>query len=309
MNKKYDVTIIGAGPAGLTAAVYAARAGLSVAMVERGAPGGQMVNTFEIENYTGFEKISGPELSMKMLEHAQKTGANYVYGDVLGITTNEEGIHVIDCGNQLIESKVVILATGTKHRLLNVPGEKELSGRGISWCAVCDGAFFKGKRVAVIGGGDSAIEEAIYLAGIVEKVYVIHRRDELRAQKVLQERAFKDEKIEFVWDSVVDSFKEKDGKLQQIAIKNVKDETISDLEVSGAFIYIGLDPITEMIKNLGITNQAGYIEVNQAMETKVPGIFGAGDVTNKELRQVVTAVNDGAIAAQSAFKYIETQLN
>ena len=308
MEKKYDVSIIGAGPAGLTAAVYAARAGLSVAMIERGAPGGQMVNTFEIENYTGFEKISGPELSMKMFEHAQKTGAEYVYGDVKSIEKNEDGTHKIDCGSQKIDTKSVIVATGTKHRFLNVPGEKELSGRGISWCAVCDGAFFKGKKVAVIGGGDSAIEEAIYLSGIAEKVYVIHRRDELRAQKVLQERAFNDEKIEIVWDSVVDSFQEQDGKLKNISIKNVKNDSLSELEVSGAFIYIGLDPITEMVKDLGITDQFGYVEVNQSMETNMPGIFAAGDVVNKELRQVVTAVNDGAIAAQSAFKYIETVL-
>lgn len=308
MEKVYDVAIIGAGPAGLTAAIYAARASLSVVMIERGAPGGQMVNTFEIENYTGFEKISGPDLSMKMFEHAQAAGAEYAYGNVEKVTIAEDGTKLIDCGDHEVQAKTIIIATGTKHRLLNVPGEQQLSGRGISWCAVCDGAFFKGKKVAVIGGGDSAVEEAIYLAGLVEKVTVIHRRDELRAQKVLQTRAFNDEKIEFVWDSVVESFEEENGKLGGIKVKNVKTGEISTVEAAGAFIYIGLDPITDMVKDLGITDEAGYINVDHSMATNLPGVFAAGDVTNKELRQVVTAVNDGAIAAQAAFKYIETNL-
>ena len=308
MEKVYDVAIIGAGPAGLTAAIYAARASLSVVMIERGAPGGQMVNTFEIENYTGFEKISGPDLSMKMFEHAQAAGAEYAYGNVEKVTIAEDGTKLIDCGDHEVQAKTIIIATGTKHRLLNVPGEQQLSGRGISWCAVCDGAFFKGKKVAVIGGGDSAVEEAIYLAGLVEKVTVIHRRDELRAQKVLQTRAFNDEKIEFVWDSVVESFEEENGKLGGIKVKNVKTGEISTVEAEGAFIYIGLDPITDMVKDLGITDEAGYINVDHSMATNLPGVFAAGDVTNKELRQVVTAVNDGAIAAQAAFKYIETNL-
>lgn len=308
MEKVYDVAIIGAGPAGLTAAIYAARASLSVVMIERGAPGGQMVNTFEIENYTGFEKISGPDLSMKMFEHAQAAGAEYAYGNVENVMIAEDGTKIIDCGDHQVHAKTIIIATGTKHRLLNVPGEQQLSGRGISWCAVCDGAFFKGKKVAVIGGGDSAVEEAIYLAGLVEKVTVIHRRDELRAQKVLQTRAFNDEKIEFVWDSVVESFEEDNGKLDGVKVKNVKTGEVSTIEAAGAFIYIGLDPITDMVKDLGITDEAGYISVDHSMATNLPGVFAAGDVTNKELRQVVTAVNDGAIAAQAAFKYIETNL-
>lgn len=308
MEKIYDVAIIGAGPAGLTAAIYAARASLSVVMIERGAPGGQMVNTFEIENYTGFEKISGPDLSMKMFEHAQAAGAEYAYGNVENVTVAEDGTKIIDCGDHQMYARTIIIATGTKHRLLNIPGEQQLSGRGISWCAVCDGAFFRGKKVAVIGGGDSAVEEAIYLAGLVEKVTVIHRRDELRAQKVLQNRAFNDEKIEFVWDSVVESFEEENGKLGGVKIKNTKTGEISTVEAAGAFIYIGLDPITDMVKGLGVTDEAGYVIVDHSMTTNVPGVFAAGDVISKELRQVVTAVNDGAIAAQAAFKYIETTL-
>ncbi len=308
MEKVYDLAIIGAGPAGMTAAIYAARASLSVVMIERGAPGGQMVNTFEIENYTGFEKISGPDLSMKMFEHAQAAGAEYAYGNVENVTVAEDGTKIIDCGDHKIHAKTIIVATGTKHRLLNVPGENELSGRGISWCAVCDGAFFRGKKVVVVGGGDSAVEEAIYLAGLVEKVTVVHRRDELRAQKVLQQRAFSDEKIEFVWDSVVESFEEVNGKLGAVKVKNVKTGETSEIEADGAFIYIGLDPITDMIKELNVTDESGYVKVDHAMMTPVPGVFAAGDVISKELRQVVTAVNDGAIAAQSAFKYIETNL-
>lgn len=308
MEKVYDLAIIGAGPAGMTAAIYAARASLSVVMIERGAPGGQMVNTFEIENYTGFEKISGPDLSMKMFEHAQAAGAEYAYGNVENVTVAEDGTKIIDCGDHKIHAKTIIVATGTKHRLLNVPGENELSGRGISWCAVCDGAFFRGKKVVVVGGGDSAVEEAIYLAGLVEKVTVVHRRDELRAQKVLQQRAFSDEKIEFVWDSVVESFEEVNGKLGAVKVKNVKTGETSEIEAAGAFIYIGLDPITDMIKELNVTDESGYVKVDHTMMTPVPGVFAAGDVISKELRQVVTAVNDGAIAAQSAFKYIETNL-
>lgn len=308
LEQVYDVAIIGAGPAGLTAAIYGARAGLTVAMIERGAPGGQMVNTFEIENYTGFEKISGPDLSMKMFEHAQAAGAKYVYGDVKSVTPTDDNQYVVDCGNHQLHARTIVVTTGTKHRLLNIPGERELSGRGISWCAVCDGAFFKGKKVAVIGGGDSAVEEAIYLAGLAEKVWVVHRRDELRAQKILQKRAFSHEKIEFVWDSVVESFNEVNNKLGSVTVKNVKTGALSDFDVDGAFIYIGLDPITDMVKDLGVTNELGYVKVDATMATDVPGVFGAGDVIEKELRQIVTATNDGAIAAQSVFKYIETQL-
>jgi len=306
-NKQYDLAIIGAGPAGMTAAIYAARAGLSVAMIEAGAPGGQMVKTFEIENYTGYEAISGPELSMKMFEHAKKAGAEYIYGDVAGILPQENGRHIVDCGAKQINTRAIIVATGTKHRLLGIPGESELSGKGISWCAVCDGAFFKGKEVAVIGGGDSAVEEAIYLAGLVDKVYVIHRRDELRAHKVAQERATAHDKIEFIWDSVPVKFNAQDEKLASVTIKNVKTNTERDLEVAGTFIYIGLDPVSNMTKNLNITDDHGYIEVDTYMQTNVPGIFAAGDVTKKDLRQIVTATSDGAIAAWSAFKYLETK--
>ena len=304
--KIYDVAIIGAGPAGMTAAVYAARAGLSVALIEAGAPGGQMVNTFEIENYTGFETISGPELSMKMFDHAKVAGAEYLYGDVQQAKKQEDGTFLLDCGMNEFVARAVIVATGTKHRKLEIPGEAELAGRGISWCAICDGAFFKDEEVVVIGGGNSAIEEAIYLAGLAKKVYVVHRRDRLRADKVAEERAFANDKIEFIWDTVPTKFKATEaGKFEGITLKNLITNDESDLEVSGAFIYIGNDPVTHMLDGLGVTNEFGNIQVDKNMATIVPGIFAAGDVIEKELRQVVTATNDGAIAAQSVYKFLE----
>lgn len=305
-EKMYDVAIVGAGPAGMTAAVYGARAGLSIAMIEAGAPGGQMVNTMEIENYTGFERVTGPELSMKMFEHAKKSGADYVYGDISNIEKNASGTFTLHSNMENVLAKSVIIATGTRHRKMEIPGEMELSGRGVSWCAVCDGAFYKNEEVIVIGGGNSAIEEAIYLTGIASKVYVIHRRDALRADKVLQERAFENEKIEFIWDSVPTEFLIENDKFAGAVIKNVKTEATNTLKANGAFIYIGADPVTSMVKELGVTNEAGNIVVDDKMSTNIPGLFAAGDVIVKDLRQVVTATNDGAVAAQSAFKYLET---
>ena len=305
-KKKYDVVIVGAGPAGMTAAVYSARAGLSVGLIEAGAPGGQMVNTLEIENYPGFEKITGPELSMKMFDHAKAAGAIYEYGDVQKIIPQEDGTHLIDCGMNQFSARSVIVATGTKHRKLEIPGEEELAGRGISWCAVCDGAFFKDEEVVVIGGGDAAIEEAIYLTGLAKKVYVIHRRDRLRATNILQERAFANEKIEFILDSIPTKFTTtEDGKFNSVILKNLISNDESELPASGAFIYIGNDPVTHMLAGLDITNEFGNVIVDAKMSTKVPGIFAAGDVIQKELRQVVTATNDGAIAAQNVYKYLE----
>jgi len=305
-TKQYDVAIIGAGPAGMTAAIYAARAGLSVGLIEAGAPGGQMVNTLEIENYTGFEKITGPELSMKMFNHAKAAGAEYVYGDVQKVTPQSDRMHLIDCGSSQFLARSVIIATGTKHRRLEIPGEAELAGRGISWCAVCDGAFFKDEEVVVIGGGDAAIEEAIYLTGLAKKVYVVHRRDRLRATNILQERAFTNEKIEIIWDSIPMKFTANEGgKFQSVTLKNLISNEETDLLVAGAFIYIGNDPVTHMLDGLDITNEAGNVMVDAMMSTQIPGIFAAGDVIQKELRQVVTATNDGAIAAQNVYKYLE----
>lgn len=305
-TKQYDVAIIGAGPAGLTASVYAARAGLSVALIEVGAPGGQMVNTAEIENYPAFEKISGSDLAMKMFEHATKAGAEYVYGDVQKVIWQADKTFLLDCSSKQFSTRAVIIATGTKHRRLSIPGEAELAGRGISWCAICDGSFYKDKEVVVIGGGDAAVEEALYLAGIASKVYIIHRRDEFRAANVLQERAFANNKIEIIWDTVPTKFiADENGKFKSITLQNTKTETEIELTVAGAFIYIGNDPVTNMVAELGITNNTGNIIVDAKMATSVPGIFAAGDVIEKDLCQVVTATNDGAIAAQNVYKYLE----
>jgi len=303
-EKVWDVIIAGAGPAGMTAAVYTSRANLSTLMIERGMPGGQMANTEDVENYPGYESILGPDLSNKMFEHAKKFGAEYAYGEIKQII-NEDPYKIVDCGNKQYKAKAVIITTGAQHKNLNVPGEKELSGRGVSYCAVCDGAFFKGKELVVIGGGDSAVEEGVYLTRFASKVTLIHRRDELRAQKILQKRAFENEKMEVIWNHVPKEIKGTDGKVSSIVIEDVNTGEQRDFKTDGVFIYVGLVPLSEPFKNLGITNEEGYIETNEMMETEVPGIFAAGDIREKMLRQIVTATGDGSIAAQSAQQYIE----
>lgn len=303
-EKIWDVIIAGAGPAGMTAAVYTSRANLSTLMLERGMPGGQMANTEDVENYPGYESILGPELSTKMFEHAKKFGAEYAYGEIKQII-NEDPYKIVDCGNKQYKAKTVIITTGAQHRNLNIPGEKELSGRGVSYCAVCDGAFFKGKELVVVGGGDSAVEEGVYLTRFATKVTLIHRREELRAQKILQKRAFENEKMEFIWNAVPKEIKGTDGKVSSILIEDVNTGEQRDYKADGVFIYVGLVPLSDPFKSLGITNENGYIETNDLMETKVPGIFAAGDIREKMLRQIVTATGDGSIAAQSAQHYIE----
>lgn len=303
MKELYDLIIVGAGPAGMTAAIYAGRANLSVLMLEKKYPGGQMLSTGEIENYTGYEEISGPDLAEKMFEHSKKFGTEFAFGEITNIRT-EENIKILTAGEKEYKSKAVIIATGTEARLLGIEGEEEFSGRGVSYCAVCDGAFFRNKDVVVIGGGDSAIEEAIYLSNLVNKVTIVHRRDELRAQKILQDRAFEKENIEFIWYSVPVEIKG-ERKLGSVTIKNVKTEELTELEADGLFIYIGMIPHTENFTELGILDQSGYVIANEHLETAIPGVFVAGDVRQKEIRQVVTAASDGAVAAQSAYKYIE----
>lgn len=303
MEKIYDLIIIGAGPAGMTASIYASRANLSVLMIEKKYPGGQMLSTAEIENYTGYEEITGPELSEKMFEHSKKFGTELAFGEITNIRV-ENNVKILTAGEKEYKSKSVIIATGTEARLLGIPGEKEFSSKGVSYCAVCDGAFFRNKNVVVIGGGDSAIEESLYLSNLVNKVTVVHRRDELRAQKILQDRAFQKQNIEFCWDSVPISIKG-ERKVDSVEVKNVKSGEITTIDADGIFIYIGMIPQTKDFESLGILDTYGYIPTNEHLETSIPGIFVAGDVRQKEIRQVVTATSDGAIAAQSAYKYIE----
>ncbi len=303
-EKIYDVIIIGAGPAGMTAAVYTSRANLSTLMLERGIPGGQMANTEEVENYPGYETILGPDLSTKMFEHAKKFGAEYAYGEVKQIIDGKE-YKTIDAGSKQYKTRSIIIATGAEYKKIGVPGEKELGGRGVSYCAVCDGAFFKNKELVVIGGGDSAVEEGVYLTRFASKVTIVHRRDELRAQKILQQRAFDNEKVDFIWNTTLKAINEKDGKVGSVTLISTVDGTEREFPADGVFIYIGMLPLTKPFQTIGITNQAGYIETNDRMETKIPGIFAAGDVREKSLRQIVTATGDGSIAAQSAQHYVE----
>ncbi|MFT8872302.1 MAG: thioredoxin-disulfide reductase [Sporolactobacillus sp.] len=302
--KVYDVIVAGAGPAGMTAAVYTSRASLSTLMIERGVPGGQMANTEAVENYPGFDSILGPDLSNKMFEHAKKFGAEYAYGDIKAIRS-EASYNVVDCGGKQYKARAVIVATGAEYRKLGVPGEKALAGHGVSYCAVCDGAFFKEKKLAVIGGGDSAVEEAVYLTRFASRVTVIHRRDQLRALKILQERAFANEKIDFIWNSVCEAINGKDGKVSSLTLKDKKTGEQTEFPADGVFIYVGMDPLTAAVQGLGITDGDGYIVTDDKMQTKVDGIFAAGDIRSKELRQIVTATSDGGIAADSAAKYVE----
>ncbi len=302
-GKIYDVIIAGAGPAGMTAAVYTSRANMSTLMIERGIPGGQMANTEEIENYPGFGSILGPDLSTKMFEHAQQFGAEYAYGDIKEIRDGDEYKTVVT-GDKEYLAKSVIVATGAEHRLLGVPGEKELSGRGVSYCAVCDGAFFRGKELVVVGGGDSAVEEAVFLTRFATKVTIVHRRDQFRAQKILQKRAFENEKIEVIWNSTVKEIRG-EGVVQSVLLQDTVTGEEREYPTNGVFIYVGMDPLTASVRNLGITNEAGYVLSDEKMLTAVPGIFAAGDVRDKMLRQVVTATGDGSIAAQSAQHYVE----
>ncbi|ANU11592.1 thioredoxin-disulfide reductase [Planococcus antarcticus DSM 14505] len=304
-NTIYDVVIIGAGPAGMTAGVYTSRANLTTLMLERGIPGGQMANTEEIENYPGFDHILGPDLSTKMFEHAKKFGAEYAYGDVTEIIDGEE-FKIIKAGSKEYKTRAIIVTTGAEYKKMGIPGETELGGRGVSYCAVCDGAFFKKKELVVVGGGDSAVEEGVYLTRFADKVTIVHRRDELRAQKIIQDRAFANNKIDFIWSHTVKEIHDDgNGKVGSVTLVSTDDDKEREFKADGVFIYIGMLPLTKPFAELGILNTEGYIVTNDKMETNVPGIYAAGDVREKTLRQVVTATGDGSIAAQAAQHYIE----
>lgn len=302
----YDTIIIGAGPAGMTAALYAARSNLKVALLERGIPGGQMNNTADIENYPGYANISGPELAEKMFEPLENLGVEHLFGLVKKIEDRGDFKEIVT-EDERFEAKTVIIASGANHRHLGVPGEEDYNSRGVSYCAVCDGAFFRDEDLLVVGGGDSAVEEAIFLTRFAKSVTIVHRRDELRAQKVLQDRAFANEKIRFVWDSVVESIHGDERKVTGVTFKNVKTGETSQADFGGIFIYVGLDPVSEFAADLGITDEAGWILTDHQMKTSVAGIYAVGDVRQKDLRQITTAVGDGAIASQEAYKYLTEQ--
>jgi len=299
-----ELIIVGGGPAGLTSAIYSARALIDTLVIEKMLPGGQPVLTTFIENYPGFpEGISGPELAERLESQAGKFGAKIITSrPVLNISRKEEGFE-IKTEMESFLGKAVIVATGTSPRKLNVPGEEEFTGRGVSYCAVCDGAFYRDRVVAVVGGGDSAMDEYIYLTRFASKVFVIHRRNQLRAEKILQERAFSNPKISFIWDTVVQSI-EGDRKVELLKLKNVKTGEISELKVDGIFVYIGSTPNSSMVKDLVELDENGFIITDNCMKTSVPGLFAAGDVRNTNFRQLATAIGDGAIAANSAERYL-----
>lgn len=305
MTKKYDVIVIGAGPGGLTAALYASRANLSVLILDRGLYGGQMNNTDAIDNYPGFSEIKGPELGEKMYNSIMKFGSEFEYGDVQSVSVqgNEK---IVRTDTAEYSTQALIIATGADHRHLNVPGEEEYSGKGVSYCAVCDAAFFKDEDIAVIGGGDSAIEEGIYLAQSAKSVTVVHRRDQLRAQPTLQKRAFANDKIHFIWNGITKSIDGDGNRVTGITYADKETGTEKKLAVRGVFIYVGVNPQTQPFKDLGITDNQGWIPTDEHMRTKVDGIFALGDVRAKDLRQIANAVGDGSIAGQQAYNYLQS---
>ena len=305
-EQNFDVIILGSGPAGFSAGIYAARGALKTAILDINMFGGQPSNYLEIENYPGFSLIGGFELMEKFEEHADKFGVvKYPMAEIQKVSLTKD-IKEIETNDTVFRAKSVIIATGAQAKKLGIPGEAEFKGRGVSYCAVCDGAFYKDKIVAVIGGGNSALEEAMYLTKFAQKVYIIHRREELRADKIIQERAFANKKIEFILNAVPVEIKGT-NTVENIILNNVKTNEQIKLKVDGVFPYIGLTPNTEMFNGQLKQNQQGFIETDVNMQTSLKGVYAVGDVRNTPLRQVVTAAADGAIAACSAIKYIETK--
>jgi thioredoxin reductase (NADPH) len=301
----YDVVIVGGGPAGLTAGLYTARGKLRSLLLEQGLTGGLVTTTEWIENYPGFDEgILGAELAQKMERQATRFGLEISSGSVANISINEKIKEVNLDSGQKYEARSVILATGAHPRNLKVEGEDEFRGKGVSYCATCDGAFFKGERIAVVGGGDSAIQEAIFLTKFAEKVYIIHRRDKLRSEKILQERAFLNSKIEIIWDSVVEKIAGDTG-VNALHVRNVKTDEKSSIDVQGVFIYIGYNPNTEFLAGLANLDEDNYLITDENMATSAPGVFAAGDVRSMSIKQIATTVGDGATAAIAAERYIE----
>ena len=304
-EKQYDIVIVGAGPGGLTAGLYGARAKRKTVCLEKYIPGGQIANTEEVEDYPGFESISGSELATKMANHAQKFGLEIESEEVEEIYVDGDDRIVKCASGNSYRAKAVILSTGGSPIYLNVPGEKEYTGRGVSYCAICDGAFFKDQVIAVVGGGDAAVEEGTFLTKFGSKVYIIHRRDELRAQKIVQKRAFDNEKNEIIWDTVVESINGDDKKVNNLSLKNVKTGEKSTLEIGAVFVFIGFKPNSNITREAMRKDSGGYIITDEKMETSIKGIFACGDVRAQLVRQITNAVGDGTTAAVAAEKYIE----
>jgi len=304
-TRDYDIVIVGGGPGGLCAGLYGARANRKTVCLEKYLPGGQIAVTGEVEDYLGFERIQGAELATKFADHAQKFGLEVQMEEVEEVYV-EGDYRVARCASgNIYRGKAVILSTGGSPVFLGVPGEKEYTGKGVSYCAICDGAFFRGEVIAVVGGGDAAVEEGAFLTKFASKVYIIHRRDQLRAQKIIQQRAFDNEKIEFIWDTVVEAIEGSDRKVTNLKLKNVKTGEKSNLEVGAVFPYIGFKPNSNITREELKKDEGGYIVTDYKMETSIKGIFACGDVRAQLVRQITNAVGDGTTAAVAAEKHIE----
>lgn len=298
-----DLVIIGAGPAGLTAAIYGKRAGLDVLVVdETGIGGGQIVSTYEVDNYPGLPHISGMELGETLKKHAVETGAEFLDASVSAVFKNDD-VFNLKTSEGLVQAKAVIIATGAQHKHLSVPGEENLQGMGVSYCATCDGAFFRKRTVAVVGGGDVALEDALFLARGCAKVYLIHRRDSFRGAQILVDKVKETENIEIIYDSRVIEIAGED-QVEQITVENIKDGDMQDLAVNGIFIAVGMQPVTEIFSGLIETTEDGYIIASEDCKTSLEGVFVAGDCRTKRLRQVITAASDGANAVTSVMEYL-----
>lgn len=299
----YDLIIIGAGPAGLSAAVYGKRAGLDLLVIEKNPMGGgQVLNTYEVDNYLGLPGINGFDMGQKFQDHARAAGAEFLETEVNGVEDRGD-VKIVHTAKGDLEARTLILAAGAHHAHLNVPGEERLTGKGVSYCATCDGAFFRKKTIAVVGGGDVAVEDAVFLARFCEKVYVIHRRDSLRAVRSLQDRLFALPNVEVVWNHVVKEIRG-ESRVENLVLENTVSHESRKLPVDGVFIAVGIQPDTELFRELTECDLAGYILAGEDCATSCPGIFAAGDARRKQLRQIITAVADGANAVDSVGKYL-----
>lgn len=301
----HELIIIGAGPAGLCAALYAGRSELDAVLLERGAPGGQLLLTELVDDYPGVEEVGGMELAQRLSEHAAKFGVESTYADVEALERDDEGRFLARlAGGAVYRAPAVVLTAGGTPRRLGIQGEEEFRGRGVSYCAICDGAFFKDQTIAVVGGGDSAVEEGEFLTRYAKKVYIIHRRDEFRAQAVLQERLFRNPKAEVIWSTVVEEIRGDETGVRALALRNVESEEQSELAVTGVFIFIGFEPNTGVLTEHVEHDAGGYLLTDRDMRTSIPGLFAAGDVRSQLVRQITTAVGDATTAVFAAEKYL-----
>jgi thioredoxin reductase (NADPH) len=303
----YDLIIVGGGPGGLTAGLYAKRAALNAVLIEKGVPGGQVAITKGVENYPGFEDITGLDLSEKLLRHAQSYGLEVLQQEVTAVEPGSQN-HVVRLANgDSLGAHAVILATGGNARKLGVPGETEYFGKGVSYCATCDGFFFRDKTVVVVGGGDSAVEEALYLSKLVRKIYIVHRRDSFRASRILQERAMKDPKIEIIWNTTITEIKADEAGVDAVTLQNIQTGAQRDIETEGVFIFVGFSPNNLLVPSGVTVNERGYVITDDKCETNIPGIFVVGDLRRKYANQIVIAMADGCTVALAAARYVETK--